>query len=117
MVVRPQRDDILDFSLLPDIHYAHFFFTVDPEWLRPIQSLRRTVERVQNAVRFAWYSAGSADIMHCAEADAASFREGFLRAALAGRGVAPGRAGPFAGRLGAAERAASFFAGGAAGDL
>lgn len=73
---------MLDFSLLPEIDYAHTFFRLNDDHLTPLRRLARTQERIKNAVRFAWYSTSNAEIMHCQDEDAPTLRNGFLRAAL-----------------------------------
>jgi hypothetical protein len=72
----------LDFSRLPDIQSIHVFLNIPEELICPIATLSRTIDRLQNAVRFTWYSMQQRDILRCEEAEVPRLREGFFRAAL-----------------------------------
>ncbi len=58
------------------------FFTVGSQLLDPITALSRTVERIENATKFAWFATTDSALLHCDEAREQTLREGFLRASL-----------------------------------
>lgn len=74
----------LDLSLLVPLDYGHMFFALDAELGRALEQLPKTRDRLENAVKFAWFSAcKDPQIPHSGVEDAGRLREGFLRAALA----------------------------------
>lgn len=77
-----QQTMSLDLSLLPEIDCGHMFFNVGSQLLNPITALSRTVERIENATKFAWFAATDSESLHCHEAQEPTLREGFLRASL-----------------------------------
>jgi hypothetical protein len=73
-----------DFSRLPEItHVNSWFFCIDDDIVKAMEPLEHALARAQNAVRFAWFSEGSAERMQCSELEAVRLRAGFFRAALA----------------------------------
>jgi hypothetical protein len=72
-----------DLSTFPELRYGRAWFHLDEDLVKAMQPLCRALTRAQNAVRFAWFSEGDAELMRCRETEAHHLREGFLRAALA----------------------------------
>ena len=72
----------LDFATLPDIAFGHAFFQLDDEVVRDIARLGRVSARAKNAVRFAYWSGASGEMLRCTEGEAQQLREGCFRAAL-----------------------------------
>jgi len=73
-----------DLSRFPEItHVNAWFFCIDNDIVKAIEPLRHASERAQNAVRFAWFSEASAELMRLSELETERLRPGFFRAALA----------------------------------
>jgi hypothetical protein len=73
----------IDLSLLPKLEYAHAWFTLDERLTERVGKLHRAAERLQNSIKFMWFSDSSNEIARCAAAEMERLRSGFLRAALA----------------------------------
>jgi hypothetical protein len=72
-----------DLSRFPEIsHVNAWFFCIDDGIVKAMAPLGYALERAQNAVKFARFSQGSADLMRCTEPEADCLRAGFFRAAL-----------------------------------
>jgi hypothetical protein len=70
-------------ALLPKIEYGHAWFMLDEMVGNHIRPLRRALERIENSIKFMWFSDSDAKTLGCAAPEAGRLREGFLRAALA----------------------------------
>ena len=72
-----------DLALLPEVDYGHAWFTLDKAVADRIKPLRRASERIENSIKFTWFSDSDDERLHCATDETGRLREGFLRAALA----------------------------------
>jgi hypothetical protein len=73
---------MLDFKSLPRIESCRVFMQLDQDAALGIKTFQRLFERASNAVRFAYWSMGSAETLRCPESEAKQLREGCFRAAL-----------------------------------
>jgi hypothetical protein len=73
----------VNLALLPKVEYGHAWFTLDAEVADRVMQLQRAAERIQNSIKFMWFSDTGDETLHCRAEEAGRLREGFLRAALA----------------------------------
>lgn len=72
----------LDFATLPVVDRCRVFVQLNDEAINGIAPFQRLCERASNAVRFAYWSECSADILRCHKSEEKQLREGCFRAAL-----------------------------------
>jgi hypothetical protein len=73
----------VNLALLPKVEYGHAWCTLDAEVADRVRKLHRAAARIQNSIKFMWFSGSGDKALHCAAEEAGRLREGFLRAALA----------------------------------
>jgi hypothetical protein len=73
----------VNLALLPKVEYSYAWFMLDAEVAERVRKLQRAAERIQNSIKFMWFSDSGDETLHCGAEEAERLREGFLRAALA----------------------------------
>jgi hypothetical protein len=72
-----------DVSLLVPWTYSHAWSRLDESVAEPLKTLPCVCARIENSIKFTWFSDSSDATLHVSPEAAPRLREGFLRAALA----------------------------------
>jgi len=73
----------LDFALVPDCSFRPIFYDLPPELKANLEKiLPQTYERIDGALKLAWFVMGDERILHASEPRILRIRQSFLRAAL-----------------------------------